>query len=126
MKILGFNITRTAPPAPVTRSSPAAWLSGEDLTNGQQTFCNAFEQVTWVHRAATVLAEQIANIPFRFSRGERGGEHAITSGPLIDFYNQPHPNIDRFQYWELRVLWLLLRGECFRIPIYGEWSPSSN
>src|SRR5207302_7646344 len=67
-----------------------------------------------------VLAEQIANIPFLFSRGERGREHLITSGPLHDFYNQPHPHIDRFQYWELRVLWLLLRGESFRVPIYGE------
>jgi hypothetical protein len=39
-----------------------------------------------VYRAASVLAEQIANIPFLFSRGERGRENLITSGPLHDFY----------------------------------------
>ena len=26
----------------------------------------------------------------------------------------------RFQYWELRILYLMLRGECFRIPIYDD------
>src|SRR6185436_1176116 len=57
-------------------------------------------------------------IPFLFSAGERGRETLITSGPLQDFYARPHPQINRFQYWELRVIWLMLRGECFRVPIY--------
>jgi phage portal protein BeeE len=38
---------------------------------------------------------------------------------LLDFYNRPHPHINRFQYWELRIIWLMLRGECFRLPVYG-------
>src|SRR5690242_17720343 len=99
MKFFGFNITRNSPPAPLVRSSPsvAAWLRGDDVPDcNHHSLLNSFEQVTWVHRAATVLAEQIANIPFRFSRGQRGGELSITSGPLIDFYDQPHPYIDRF------------------------------
>ena len=128
MKLFGLNITRSAPSTtdsqPSTRSlTPAAvaWLRGDDVPhNGGIPLRNAYEQITWVYRAATVLAEQIANIPFRFSHGERGREQSITSGPLIDFYNQPNKNIDRFQYWELRVLWLLLRGECFRIPIFED------
>src|ERR1043166_6665221 len=40
--------------------------------------------------------------------------------------DRPHPQINSFQYWELRVLWLLLRGECFRIPIYESSSSSSS
>src|SRR5207253_5708984 len=39
-------------------------------------------------------------------------------GPLLDFYSHPHPHINRFQYWELRIIWLMLRGECFRVPIF--------
>jgi Phage portal protein len=74
----------------------------------------------WVYRAINVLAEQIANIPFLFSRGERGRENLITSGPLHDFYNRPHPHINRFQYWELRIIWLMLRGESIRIPIFDD------
>src|SRR5882762_1938197 len=119
MKLFGFTITRNAPP--VTRNlSPeaAAWLAGADPGPSRPLLSNPFHQVAWVYRAATVLAEQIANIPFLFSRGERGREHLVTSGPLHDFYDQPHPHINRFEYWELRVLWLLLRGECFRIPIF--------
>ncbi len=102
---------------------PAAWLRGEDLDCGPR-MTNAYHQV-WVYRAINVLAEQIANIPFLFSSGERGRENLITSGPLHDFYDRPHPQISRFEYWELRIIWLMLRGECFRIPIYESASGSS-
>src|ERR1044071_4698041 len=121
MKILGFNISisRLAPrPSPLVPKSfsPSAWLRGEDCSPPAVTLSNAYEQVVWVYRAANVLAEQVANIPFLFSAGERGRESLITSGPLLDFYSQPHPYTNAFHYWELRVLWLLLRGECFRVP----------
>ena len=100
----------------------AAWLAGEDVPTGP-ILANAYQQVVWVYRAINVLAEQIANVPFLFSAGPRGRENLITSGPLLQFYDQPHEHINRFQYWELRVTWLMLRGECFRIPIY-EPSPA--
>src|SRR2546429_8284320 len=119
MKLFGFSITRSKL-APETKSfDPAAWLSGTDLKPAP-SLANAYEQVVWVYRAVNVLAEQVANIPFLFSAGERGRENLITSGPLLDFYDHPHPHMNRFQYWELRVIWLMLRGECFRIPIYED------
>ncbi len=125
MNLFGFNIqvsrakTVTAA-APVQRFfDPQAWLAGEDIDSGP-ALSNAYEQVVWVYRAINVLAEQIANVPFVFSAGERGRENLITSGPLLDFYNRPHPQLNRFQYWELRVIWLMLRGECFRVPIYED------
>src|SRR5712671_1164547 len=105
MRILGFNISRTTPP-PVTKSlSPSAleWLRGEDAASSGARLQNAYQQVVWVYRAINVLAEQVANIPFRFSVGETGGEQLITGGPLLDFYARPHPHINRFQYWELRI-----------------------
>ncbi len=98
--------------------SAQAWLQGDDPPSAASVLSNAYQQVVWVYRAVNVLAEQIANIPFLFSRGERGRESLITSGPLHDFYNHPHPHINRFHYWELRILWLMLRGESIRIPIY--------
>ncbi|HSU54722.1 MAG TPA: phage portal protein [Candidatus Dormibacteraeota bacterium] len=118
MKLFGLNITRhTAPPA--QKSSPSAlWLRGDDADNTSSTLGNAYQQVVWVYRAINAIAEQIANIPFLFSAGERGRETLITNGPLLDFYEQPHPCMNRFQYWELRIIWLMLRGECFRVPIY--------
>jgi phage portal protein BeeE len=122
MKLFGFNITRRTAPdeIPVSQLSPAAlaWMRGESLDDAGAVLSNAYQQVAWVYRAINVLAEQIANIPFLFSRGERGREHLITSGPLVNFYARPHPQINRFEYWELRIIWLMLRGECMRIPIY--------
>jgi phage portal protein BeeE len=128
MKLFGFNINVTrrssspaGPPAEGRLSEAAyAWLGAEDHRPAVPALSNAYQQVVWVYRAITVLAEQVANIPFLFSRGERGREHLITSGPLLDFYGRPHPHINSFQYWELRVLWLMLRGECMRIPIYDD------
>ena len=129
MNFFGFNIrisratAGSSSLAPVHRSlatSPEAWLRGEDLENRGAALSSAYEQVVWVYRAINVLAEQVANVPFLFSAGERGRENLITSGPLLDFYARPHPQINRFQYWELRVIWLMLRGECFRVPIFEE------
>src|SRR3974377_1863423 len=99
MNILGFNISRSrSNPAPAQKAaSPAPinqWLRGEGLPAGP-TLSNAYQQVVWVYRAINALAEQVANIPFRFSIGQSGGEHLITSGPLVDFYSRPHPHLDR-------------------------------
>src|SRR5437762_2293934 len=129
MQLFGFNITRSASPAVQKNLSPleAAWLRGDDLDGQTGTvLSNAYEQSVWVYRAINVLAKQVANIPFLFSHGERGRENLITSGPLLDFYAHPHPQINRFQYWELRVIWLMLRGECFRIPIYEDRTGSNS
>src|SRR5438270_2964135 len=129
MKLFGFNITRS-PRSSLNASrstksfSPSDWLAGRDLDHSPagSTLLSAYQQIPWVYRAINVLAEQIANIPFLFSSGERGRETLITSGPLQDFYARPHPYINRFEYWELRIMWLMLRGECFRVPLYDDSS----
>src|SRR5436305_1843062 len=123
MKILGFNINISRSPQPPARRSLSLspgmeWLSGGSGDCGGATMTNAYQQVVWVYRAINVLAEQVANIPFLFSTGGRGRENLITSGPLLDFYARPHPHVNQFQYWELRIMWLMLRGECFRILIF--------
>src|SRR3974377_1455067 len=122
MKFFGFNISvsREAQPAvakDATEYALAAGLWREEARTGR-VLSNAYQQVVWVYRAINALAEQVSNIPFRFSTTTSEGENLITTGPLVDFYNRPHPQINRFQYWELRVIWLMLRGECFRIPIF--------
>src|SRR5271167_1798043 len=100
MKLFGFNISisrRSAPAEqPVSQLSPEAlaWLSGHDHSPAGPILSNAYEQVVWVYRAINVLAEQLANIPFLFSRGQRGRESLITSGPLLDFYHRPHPDLN--------------------------------
>lgn len=121
MKIFGLNISlHRNTPRPVTKDATEYALSAglwpDDARSGT-VLSNAYQQVVWVYRAVNALAEQVSNIPFRFSTA--ASEQVINSGPLVDFYRRPHPQINRFQYWELRVIWLMLRGECFRVPIYG-------
>src|SRR5207237_4036841 len=123
MKLFGLTISRSPrSDAPTLKRSftPEQWLRGEDLDSRSPTLSNAYQQVVWVYRAINVLAEQVANIPFLFSAGDRGRETLITTGPLLDFSHHPHPHINRFQYGELRIIWLMLRGECFRVPIYSD------
>jgi HK97 family phage portal protein len=121
MNLFGLNINISRASAPVKRSidpSLQSWLRGDDLDQGGATLSNAYQQLPWVYRTVNVIAEQVANTPFVFSMGDRGRENLITTGPLPDFYNRPNPHLNSFQYWELRIMWLMLRGECFRIPIF--------
>jgi HK97 family phage portal protein len=121
MKLFGLNISRSQPEQKRSIDPNLnAWLKGENLEMDGTTLANAYEQVPWVYRAVTLLAEQVANAPFLFSAGDRGRENLITTGPLPAFYNHPNPTINRFEYWELRVMYLMLRGECFRVPVYNQ------
>jgi len=120
MKFFGFNISVSRESAVRKDATQYALSAGfwPDEGRSGTALSNAYQQVVWVYRAINVLAEQVSNIPFRFSTSTADGEQLITTGPLVDFYRRPHPQINRFAYWELRVIWLMLRGECFRIPIY--------
>jgi phage portal protein BeeE len=125
MRLFGFNISigRDRSRVVARELGEEYVLSSDHWPDESRTgtvLSNAYQQVVWVYRAINALAEQVANIPFRFSNSAGSGEEVITSGPLVDFYTRPHPQLNRFQYWELRVIWLMLRGECFRIPIFGE------
>jgi HK97 family phage portal protein len=124
MRIFGFNvsISRGARPTVAKGGTEFGLSAGLWPDEGPVTavLSNAYQQVVWVYRAINALAEQVSNIPFRFSSATDGGEELITTGPVVDFYNRPHPQINRFEYWELRVIWLLLRGECFRVPIFEQ------
>lgn len=126
MKVFGLNIKIEREEKAVTKASPLTSLMWKDSAEGLSgLLANAYEQSVWVYRAVNVLAEQVANIPFRFSRSVGDGEEVIKTGPLVDFYNRPHPRLNAFQYWELRVIWLMLRGECFRVPIFDESAMTS-
>jgi len=117
MNLFGYSITKNQP-VPEKRSfetNIGAWLSGTDISGSGLS--NPYTQVVWVYRAVNALAEAIANIPFRFAAAGEGKDR-ISTGALQDFYARPHPLLNQFQYWELRVIWLMLAGECFRVPVF--------
>src|SRR5258706_2308 len=104
-----------------TRSAEAeSWLRADSITDdsrGGATLTCAYQQSVWVYSCIHTLGANVAQIPLRFSRGQRKGEDLITSGPLIDLFNRPHPQLSRFAFWELYVSWLCLRGEVFVVPV---------
>ena len=99
MKLFGLNISvHRDPPRTVAKDATQYALSAglwpDDGPMGT-IMSNAYEQVTWVYRAVNALAEQVSNIPFRFSTTSSAGEELITTGPLVGFYGRPHPEMNK-------------------------------
>lgn len=106
-----------------------AFLRGDDAGGGGAVLSSAYQQSVWVYSCVSAIAEQVAQIPFRFSRVRNNsklkiknskraiGEDIVDSGPVVDLFNRPHPQLNRFQFWELAVSWLQLRGELFAVPV---------
>ncbi len=106
-------------PAEEKSLSPAAWLRGEDSggTADSLSAGSAHQQSVWVYACVSAIAENLANIPFRFSRGQGRGEDILDTGDFVTLFDRPHPMLNRFEFWEYVVAWLLLRGRCFIVGL---------
>ena len=100
-------------------SSIQAWLRGDESTFGSTSaaLASPFQQSVWVYTAVSALAQTISAIPFRISRGDRSGENILSTGPVVDLFNRPHPYLNRFRFWEFIVTWYCLRGEAFLVGV---------
>jgi len=71
MNIFGFNISfqREAQPTAKKDATQYALSAGvwPEEVRGGTILSNAYQQVVWVYRAINALAEQVSNMPFRFS-----------------------------------------------------------
>src|SRR4051794_13238179 len=85
---LGLETKSTSP-------TITAWINGEDLDAPQCRLVQPYSQSAWVYIAVSVLAENLAHIPFRISRSKRGADDVIESGPVIDLFENPHPSLTR-------------------------------
>jgi HK97 family phage portal protein len=104
---------------PKKSSSPAiqCWVSGDDLDRPQLKFHEPYSQSPWINIAISVLAENLAHIPFRISRTKRGADDVIESGPVVELFENPHPSLTRTLFWQTLVSWEALRGEFFVLPL---------
>ena len=118
--------------------NPQQFLTGQDTeTPGGAALHSAYQQSSWVYACVSAIAEQVAQIPFRFSRAEAMpararhgqwrrkamGEQLVANGPVVELFARPHPHLTRFQFWELLISWLQLRGEFFAVPTDDSFSP---
>ena len=109
-----------------TKSFASAWLSGrENSLPGLSMLTSAYQQSSWVYACVTTLAESVSSIPFRFVDKNGNPDTSAFSLQLSALFDHPHPQLDRFQFWELLVIWLCLRGEAFIYPIESSSSSSS-
>ena len=115
-----------------TKSVAADFLAGRDSddSGGGAQLTSAYQQSTWVYACIVALAEQVAQIPLRISRGQRvgmkardvrwrkraAGEELVEDGALVELLNRPHPQMTRVEFWQMVLSWLMLRGESFIIP----------
>jgi HK97 family phage portal protein len=112
--LLRFGPKKSAPPSPIQ-----AWLQGEDWhpLGGSGALASPYQQSVWVYTAVSALAQTVSAMPFRISRGDRSGENIMSSGPAVALFNQPHPYLNRFRFWEFIVTWYCLRGETFVVAL---------
>ncbi len=142
-----FRRAELPPIRAVTKStlSPdmAAWARAEDVDAGGNgaKLVSPYSQSAWVYIAVSILAQNVAQIPFRISRVGGGaarrirslrGSHQPThrnlvrkalnadileSGDVVDLFKQPHPTMNGELFWEMVVTWAALRGEFFILPL---------
>ena len=116
---------RPSAAAPVASASPRsfnprAWLAGrDDYSSSVALVASPLLQSSWVYACVTTLADTVSSIPFRIVP-EPGASSAAQNPQLAainQLFNRPHPQLDRFQFWELVVSWIALRGEAFIYPV---------
>lgn len=126
-----------------------AWVQGMDVTDNDQgaKMQSPYQQSAWIYIAISVLAENVAQIPFRISRVGKGqarrvrglmgsadpGQRAfcrkaltgdvLESGDVVDLFESPHPTMGRTLFWEQVVSWEALRGEFFILPTDDQDQP---
>ena len=105
------------------------WMNGADVTDEQGAkMVLPYAQSAWVYTAVSVMAESLAQIPFRVSRvggnarrvrAMRGsadprqrevcrralGGSIIESGDVVDLFANPHPTMDGTLFWEQVPRW---------------------
>jgi phage portal protein BeeE len=100
----------------VTRSLTHPFLRGDDSSSTPALLTSAFHQSAWVYACVTTLAENVSAIPFRILEKQGRTWEPAQHHELLRLFEQPHPHMDRFAFWELIVSWLCLRGEAFILP----------
>jgi len=71
-------------------------------------------QIPIVYACVRARAVNIGQVPFKLYR--KGTEDAITSGGLVDLFNNPNPLHSRYSLWEGTVTSIDARGNAYLVP----------
>lgn len=74
-----------------------------------------YAQVGWVYSSISLIAQNVARLPFRLYEGEENDPNIVESGPLYELFTNPNPFMAQETLLEATLTFLELRGECFWI-----------
>ena len=126
MKLLKNIIDKLSIKRDATMSITASgrdWLRGTNADDATNKLVAPYSQCAWIYVAISVLAESVAHIPFRISRGRGKGEMLVDFGPVFELFRNPHPTMSRALFWQTLVSWEALRGEFFVSPLNEAGQP---
>jgi HK97 family phage portal protein len=104
----------------------AGWLRGDDTDRGgSSAITDPLEQSEIIYACISTLASNVANLPLAICQGDRQGGERVIDGPAWALFSQPHPEVSRFDFWELVVTWLMLRGRCYVVGLDSAGNPVS-
>lgn len=113
-------LTRIGKALGLTRSlsgAAVAWLTGRDYDTGPGVLTSAAQQSSVVYSCISLLAETVSAIPVRVTTSAgRASQSQAETDHLPEWLKHPHPQLTTYQFLELIVWWLCLRGEVFLIP----------
>jgi HK97 family phage portal protein len=96
-----------------------AFTTGEPVATGGATLSSALEQSAWVYACVRTLSESVANVEFTVEMEEAKEKRHRAPAPSSPapaasaLFANPNPFTSRFDFWELLVAWLMLRGKAF-------------
>lgn len=98
----------------VSINDPNFWptlFNYQPTASGQDITPYTAMQVSTVYACVKVLAETMASLPFQvFKRTDEGREVAINHPLYKLIHNKPNPIQSAFEYWEMAMAHVLLRG----------------
>ena len=110
--------------ATLRKKSVTGWARGDDVTEGGgAALVSPYQQSVWVYTAIKAIADQVTEIPFRISVGQRKGERIIEKGPLVDLLENPHPRMNQALFFSAIISWFCLRGESMIVGLDRHGAP---
>lgn len=86
------------------------------VNNNQSITKNPYSNNAWVYSAIRTISQNISQVPFLFYENIQNENKLVTSGDLVDLFNNPNPLLTSSrQLIEATMVYFSLRGEAFWI-----------
>ena len=92
---------------------------------GRDQLQRPYEKSVWVMRAIKYISQPIAALPLELYGDRRKGDQLLSTGPAVDFWEDPFVGLSRVDGIEATIAWLNLHGNAFWIYDDTWFSPTA-